>query len=53
LYRLINQTPSAADLKSASTGLLSTLLFLVVVAILLPAVFDLTERLPHARSTSP
>ena len=28
----------------ASVGLLSTLLFLVVVAILLPAVFDLTER---------
>src|SRR5215471_10441575 len=30
--------------NQASTGLLSTLLFLVVVAILLPAVFDLTER---------
>jgi len=29
---------------NASVGLLSTLLFLVVVAILLPAVFDLTER---------
>src|SRR5689334_7794038 len=29
----------------ASVGLLSTLLFLVVVAILLPAVFDLTERI--------
>jgi Ca2+:H+ antiporter len=28
----------------ASAGLLSTLLFLVVVAILLPAVFDVTER---------
>jgi Ca2+:H+ antiporter len=30
--------------SQASAGLLSTLLFLVVVAILLPAVFDLTER---------
>jgi Ca2+:H+ antiporter len=30
--------------NQASAGLLSTLLFLVVVAILLPAVFDLTER---------
>jgi Ca2+:H+ antiporter len=30
--------------NQASIGLLSTLLFLVVVAILLPAVFDLTER---------
>jgi Ca2+:H+ antiporter len=29
----------------ASVGLLSTMLFLVVVAILLPAVFDLTERI--------
>jgi Ca2+:H+ antiporter len=29
---------------TASAGLLSTLLFLVVVAILLPAVFDFTER---------
>src|SRR5437899_1788054 len=28
----------------ASAGLLSTLLFLVVIAILLPAIFDLTER---------
>jgi Ca2+:H+ antiporter len=32
--------------SQASAGLLSTLLFLVVVAILLPAVFDLSER-PH------
>jgi Ca2+:H+ antiporter len=31
--------------NQASTGLLSTLLFLVVIAILLPAVFDLTERI--------
>ena len=30
--------------NQASAGLLSTLLFLVVVAILLPAVFDLTQR---------
>jgi Ca2+:H+ antiporter len=30
--------------NQASAGLLSTLLFLVVIAILLPAVFDLTER---------
>ena len=30
--------------SQASAGLLSTLLFVVVVAILLPAVFDLTER---------
>ena len=30
--------------SQASAGLLSTMLFLVVVAILLPAVFDLTER---------
>ena len=30
--------------NQASAGLLSTLLFLVVVAILLPAVFDLSER---------
>ena len=30
--------------SQASAGLLSTLLFLGVVAILLPAVFDLTER---------
>ena len=30
--------------SQASAGLLSTLLFLVVVAIMLPAVFDLTER---------
>jgi Ca2+:H+ antiporter len=30
--------------NTANAGLLSTLLFLVVVAILLPAVFDLTER---------
>ena len=30
--------------NQAEAGLLSTLLFLVVVAILLPAVFDLTER---------
>jgi Ca2+:H+ antiporter len=30
--------------NQVSVGLLSTLLFLVVVAILLPAVFDLTER---------
>jgi Ca2+:H+ antiporter len=30
--------------SQANAGLLSTLLFLVVVAILLPAVFDLTER---------
>jgi Ca2+:H+ antiporter len=30
--------------NQAGAGLLSTLLFLVVVAILLPAVFDLTER---------
>src|SRR5205807_1604791 len=30
--------------NKASAGLLSTLLFLVVIAILLPAVFDLTER---------
>jgi len=30
--------------NQASAGLLSTLLFVVVVAILLPAVFDLTER---------
>jgi Ca2+:H+ antiporter len=29
----------------ASVGLLSTMLFLVVIAILLPAVFDLTERM--------
>ena len=29
----------------ASAGLLSTLLFLVVIAILLPAIFDLTERI--------
>jgi Ca2+:H+ antiporter len=34
----------------AGVGLLSTLLFLVVVAILLPAVFDLTERLPAPRA---
>jgi Ca2+:H+ antiporter len=31
--------------NQASAGLLSTLLFLVVVAILLPAVFDVTERI--------
>ena len=31
--------------SQASAGLLSTLLFLVVIAILLPAVFDLTERI--------
>src|SRR5262249_59771957 len=31
--------------SQASAGLLSTLLFVVVVAILLPAVFDLTERI--------
>ncbi len=31
--------------NQASAGLLSTLLFLVVIAILLPAVFDLTERI--------
>src|ERR1700746_499413 len=31
--------------NTASAGLLSTLLFLVVIAILLPAVFDLTERI--------
>jgi Ca2+:H+ antiporter len=31
--------------NQASAGLLSTLLFLVVVAILLPAVFDLTQRI--------
>ncbi len=30
--------------NQASAGLLSTMLFLVVIAILLPAVFDLTER---------
>jgi Ca2+:H+ antiporter len=30
--------------NTASAGLLSTLLFLVVIAILLPAVFDVTER---------
>jgi Ca2+:H+ antiporter len=30
--------------NTASAGLLSTLLFLVVIAILLPAVFDMTER---------
>jgi Ca2+:H+ antiporter len=30
--------------NAASAGLLSTLLFLVVIAILLPAVFDVTER---------
>src|ERR1700736_4171944 len=30
--------------NQAAAGLLSTLLFLVVIAILLPAVFDLTER---------
>jgi Ca2+:H+ antiporter len=30
--------------NTASAGLLSTLLFLVVIAILLPAVFDITER---------
>jgi Ca2+:H+ antiporter len=34
----------------AGVGLLSTLLFLIVVAILLPAVFDLTERLPAPRA---
>jgi Ca2+:H+ antiporter len=34
----------------AGVGLLSTLLFLVVVAILLPAVIDLTERLPAPRA---
>jgi Ca2+:H+ antiporter len=31
--------------NQASAGLLSTLLFLVVIALLLPAVFDLTERI--------
>src|SRR5262249_1337035 len=31
--------------RQAGAGLLSTLLFVVVVAILLPAVFDLTERI--------
>jgi Ca2+:H+ antiporter len=31
--------------NQANAGLLSTLLFLVVIAILLPAVFDLTERI--------
>jgi Ca2+:H+ antiporter len=34
----------------ANIGLLSTLLFLVVVAILLPAVFDLTERVAAPRA---
>ena len=34
--------------NQASAGLLSTLLFLVVVAILLPAVFDVTERITAA-----
>jgi len=32
------------NFNTASAGLLSTLLFLVVIAILLPAVFDVTER---------
>jgi len=32
------------NFSTASAGLLSTLLFLVVIAILLPAVFDVTER---------
>jgi Ca2+:H+ antiporter len=32
------------EFNRASTGLLSTLLFLVVIALLLPAVFDLTQR---------
>jgi Ca2+:H+ antiporter len=38
---------SRQTFNQASAGLLSTLLFLVVIAILLPAVFDLTERSPH------
>jgi Ca2+/H+ antiporter len=33
-----------------AAGLLSTLLFLVVIAILLPAVFDLTERVATPRA---
>src|SRR6516165_5770845 len=35
---------SRQTFHQAGAGLLSTLLFLVVIAILLPAVFDLTER---------
>jgi Ca2+/H+ antiporter len=33
-----------------AAGLLSTLLFLVVIAILLPAMFDLTERVAAPRA---
>ena len=39
--------------NQASANLLSTMLFLVVIAILLPAVFDLTERSLHPEQTSP
>jgi Ca2+:H+ antiporter len=39
--------------SQANAGLLSTLLFLVVVAILLPAVFDYTERLAAPAANIP
>jgi len=38
------------NFNTASAGLLSTLLFLVVIAILLPAVFDITERATAPRA---
>jgi Ca2+:H+ antiporter len=38
------------NFNTASAGLLSTLLFLAVIAILLPAVFDLTERATAPRT---
>jgi Ca2+:H+ antiporter len=38
------------NFNTASAGLLSTLLFLVVIAILLPAVFDITERATAPRT---
>src|ERR1700739_907334 len=38
------------NFNTASAGLLSTLLFLAVIAILLPAVFDITERATAPRT---